>query len=136
MLRVFCVINLFICCLFAKQEKSPVFSFPQELETAMEAAREAGSILLQYGNWEVDLEIEMNETTPVTISDFQSNEAICKKLLTAFPDYGLLTEERTGGEVATKATARWREADWTWVVDPLDGMQVFIDGGKDFGIQI
>ncbi len=137
MLRIFLVLNLlWVAPSFAKQEKPPVFSYHEELETAIEAAREAGSILLQYWNRGVDLETEMKGETPVTIADFQSNEAICKKLLSAFPDYGLLTEEKIGGELMEKATSRWREAEWTWVVDPLDGTKSFIAGRKDFGIHI
>ncbi len=136
MLRILLLLNLFVSCLFSKQEKAPVFSYPKELETAREAAREAGSILLQYWNRGVDLETELKGETPVTIADLQSNEAICKKLLAAFPDYGLLTEEKIDGEMMEKAIARWREAEWTWVVDPLDGTKSFIAGGKDFGIHI
>jgi 3'(2'), 5'-bisphosphate nucleotidase len=137
MLRLFIMFNFLVAlCAFAKEKKPPVFSYPKELETAMDAAREAGSILLQYWNKEADLEIEMKETTPVTIADFQSNEAICKKLLADFPDYGLLTEEKIGGEPMEKAIARWREAEWTWMVDPLDGTKSFIAGRKDFGIHI
>ncbi len=78
----------------------------------------------------------MKGTTPVTIADFESNEAICKKLIAAFPDYGLLTEETIGGEIMEKAISCWRTAEWTWVVDPLDGTKTFISGRKDFGIHI
>ncbi len=137
MLRFFLIFNfLVVFCAFAKEKHPPVFSYPKELETAMDAARQAGSILLQYWNKEADLEIEMKGTTPVTVADFQSNEAICQKLLADFPDYGLLTEEKIGGEAMEKAIARWREAEWTWMVDPLDGTKSFIAGRKDFGIHI
>jgi|GEM_PF-419966 len=137
MLRFFLMFNfLVVFCAFTKEKKPPVFSYPKELETAMDAARQAGSILLQYWNKEADLEIEMKGTTPVTVADFQSNEAICKKLLADFPDYGLLTEEKIGGEAMEMAIARWREAEWTWMVDPLDGTKSFIAGRKDFGIHI
>jgi 3'(2'), 5'-bisphosphate nucleotidase len=136
MLRLFLLFNLSLFSLFAKQDKPPVFAYPKELETAIEAAKEAGGILLQYWNGGIDLETEMKGGTPVTIADKQSNEAICKKLLTAFPDYGLLTEEKIGGEIMEKAASRWREAEWTWVVDPLDGTKSFIAGRKDFGIHI
>lgn len=137
MFRIFLILPiLFISWVFPKEEKLPVFSFSRELETAIDAAKEAGAILLQYWNRGFDLETTMKDATPVTIADYESNEAICKKLMTAFPDFGLLTEEKIGGEMMEKAISRWREAEWTWVIDPLDGTKNFIAGRKDFGIHI
>ena len=129
---------IFLCTssAFGKENHPPVFSYPKELETALDAAREAGSILLQYWNKGIDLEVKMKGGTPVTFADFQSNELICKRLISAFPEYGLLTEEKINGEEIEKAVARWREAEWTWVVDPLDGTKSYIAGRKDFGIHI
>lgn len=132
-LLIFLVFNLiFSSCSFDKKEKPPVFAYPEQLETAIFAARQAGNILLQYWNKGIDLETKMKGMTPVTLADFKSNEVICKTLLEAFPDYGLLTEEAISGELVEKAIARWREAEWTWVVDPLDGTKSYISGRRGF----
>ena len=135
--RFFVIFNFFfVFVASAKESSPPVFSYPEELETAVNVAREAGSILLQYWNQGIDLEVEMKGTSPVTFADFQSNELICKRLIAAFPEFGLLTEEKISGDEIEKAIARWREAEWTWVVDPLDGTRSYIAGRKDFGIHI
>ncbi len=137
MLPVFLVLSfLFSILAPSREEKIPVSFHPKELEVAMAAAREAGEVLMRYWNKRGNLEIQMKGSTPVTKADFQSNETICKKLIAAFPEYGLLTEEKIGGTLFEEAIARWREADWTWVVDPLDGTKSFIAGRKDFGIHI
>src|SRR5579871_834681 len=135
--RIFVIFNFFfVFVASAKESSPPVFSYPKELETAVIVAKEAGSILLQYWNQGMDLEVEMKGTSPVTLADFQSNELICKRLIAAFPDFGLLTEEKISGDEIEKAIARWRETEWTWVVDPLDGTRSYIAGRKDFGIHI
>ncbi len=130
------ILLLFASFLFAKEEPL-TFSHESELKVAIDAAYDAGSILMQYWNKKIDLETEMKDgKSPVTIADFESNDAICKKLLDHFPEYGLLTEEKLEGERENQAILKWRDAEWTWVVDPLDGTKSFIGGKSQFGIHI
>ena len=137
MMQIILIFNfLFVVSAFAKEEKPPVFAHPKELEAAIDAAKEGGSILMQYWNKGIDLEADMEEETPSTIADYESNAEMCKKLLNAFPENGLLSEKKIGGELMEKAMGRWRKAEWTWVVDPLDGARAFIAGQREFGIHI
>ena len=119
-----------------KEPKPPVFFHQKELSTAIEAAKAGGAVLMQYWNKGIDLQTEMKGSSPVTIADFKSNDRICKKLFEAYPDYGLLTEERIEDEKIQQAIGRWMEAEWTWMIDPLDGTRSFIAGKKEFGIHI
>jgi myo-inositol-1(or 4)-monophosphatase len=57
--------------------------------------------------------------TPVTPADRATDERLVEGLRAAFPTHGALSEEQD--HVATGA-------DWTWVLDPIDGTSNFIAG--------
>ena len=57
--------------------------------------------------------------TPITPHDRATDERLTARLLEAFPSHGIISEE--GGHVAPAA-------DWTWVLDPIDGTSNFIAG--------
>jgi len=81
------------------------------LRVAIAAAKEAGRIQkLHFGHsHRVELKGEID---PVTIVDKLCDRAISQKILEAFPDHDILTEERS---FASKGSS------WKWIVDPLDG---------------
>lgn len=112
--------------------------FSKELEIAVTLARQAGEAILETSVDRSALKILEKSredglpSTPVTNADFLANRIICKGLKTAFPNYVLLSEETY--DWALDAT--WHEARHAWIVDPLDGTEEFIRGGKDFGIHI
>ncbi len=111
----------------------------KELSVAQEAALAAGEILLSY--WKMDVSVQLKEgargdISPVTAADFASNELLCKLLVEKFPGYGLLTEEEIGDPQVLEAISRWREAEYAWFIDPLDGTKSFVNGSDQFGIHI
>ncbi len=57
--------------------------------------------------------------TPVTPHDRATDERIVTTLLDAFPGHGAVSEEQS--HVAS-------DAEWTWVLDPIDGTSNFIAG--------
>jgi myo-inositol-1(or 4)-monophosphatase len=99
----------------------------QFLEVAVEAAREAGSILLRdFANpktisykGEVDL---------VTESDKRSESAIASRLRSRFPQHAIVAEEGGGNLVA--------DARYCWHIDPLDGTTNFAHGYPCFAVSI
>ena len=102
--------------------------FERELEVALEAAREAGAILLHY--YEVGTEAwEKAEDNPLTVADLESDRAIAKRLGEAFPEDALLSEET----VADPARTRNRRV---WIVDPMDGTKEFTKQIPEFGVSI
>ncbi len=103
-------------------------TYEAELEVALEAAREAGAILLRHyeggtKTW------EKSEDNPVTLADLESDRAIAKRLSAAFPDDAILSEETVSDD---SRTSRSR----VWIVDPMDGTKEFTRKIPEFGVSI
>ncbi|MBA7476648.1 Fructose-1,6-bisphosphatase/inositol-1-monophosphatase [subsurface metagenome] len=99
-----------------------------ELTTAIEAARAAGDILLEY--FKADYEVQdKGFHNPVTTADFASNHYLEERLRDGFPTYGWLSEE-----TADNPDRLSRER--VWVVDPLDGTKEFIEGLPQFVVSV
>lgn len=96
------------------------------LQTALEAARAAQEIILHYyqGNFEVELKADQS---PVTIADVETEKAIKKIILERFPEHGFFGEE-TG-----KTNP---DAEYTWLIDPIDGTKSFVRRYAMFSTQI
>ncbi len=104
----------------------------KELEVAVDLARRAGGIILDFyaKGFEVEEKIQADTfSEPVTIADRTASKIICEGLFENFPDDGILSEEETDDlERLSKKRA--------WIIDPLDGTQGFVDGNNDFAVQI
>lgn len=98
----------------------------KELETAIEAAKEAGKILEKYFETEILKEYKEDDT-PVTKADREAEEIIKKIIFDNFPNHSVLGEE-TGH---TK-----NNSEYTWHIDPLDGTRNFANGIPFFGVSI
>jgi histidinol-phosphatase len=89
------------------------------LVLAVEAAREAGRVTLDYFRRD-DLDIELKcDDTPVTAADRRAEEYLRQRIATAFPADGILGEE-LGEQPGTSG--------FRWVLDPIDGTKSFIHG--------
>ncbi|MBC9246274.1 3'(2'),5'-bisphosphate nucleotidase CysQ [Paracoccus sp. 11-3] len=96
-----------------------------DLTLLVDAARDAGQIALRYWKqdpvaWEKD-----DDAGPVTEADLAVNEALEKKLLSARPDYGWLSEE-------SEADPSRLDAEYCFIIDPIDGTRSFIAGQDGF----
>jgi histidinol phosphatase-like enzyme (inositol monophosphatase family) len=97
------------------------------LDTAVEAAVEAGKITLQYfqtSSFEVELK---SDRSPVTIADRRAEERIAEIVGRRFPEHAILGEEHG---------LRGGSAPITWIVDPIDGTKSFIHGVPLYGVMI
>ena len=65
--------------------------------------------------------------SPVTTVDLAVEEALRARIGAACPDHGIVGEE-FGAERA--------EADWVWVIDPIDGTRQFASGLPNYGVLI
>jgi 3'(2'), 5'-bisphosphate nucleotidase len=104
----------------------------REIEIATELARDAGAILLAHYHSSFLVEQKINalqEIEEVTAADREANDLIVHRLLTEFPDDGILAEE-------SKDTERRLEKDRVWLIDPMDGTKNFIQRDGDFAVQI
>lgn len=96
------------------------------LQTAIQAAQAAEEVIRKY--YLSNLEIEVKEDrSPVTVADVETEKTIKKIILDAFPDHGFYGEE-TG-----KTNA---DADYLWLIDPIDGTKSFVRQYPMFSTQI
>lgn len=96
------------------------------LQAALAAAKAAAEDIMSYyrGGFEIELKPDQ---TPVTAVDRRAEEIISEILINAFPDHGFYGEE-SGKKQA--------DADYLWLVDPIDGTKSFIRGYGMFSTQI
>jgi myo-inositol-1(or 4)-monophosphatase len=97
----------------------------RELETAVEAARKAGRILMEnYGRITVSYKKDL---TIVTNADLESERYILSTLRREFPDHSILSEEAGLGE---------GDSEYMWAVDPLDGTTNYSMRNPFFNVSI
>jgi len=96
------------------------------LKYALAAATAAAEAILRYYRGEFEVELKSDQT-PVTIADRRAEEIIREILLGEFPDHGFYGEE--GGKEQA-------DADYLWLVDPIDGTKSFVGGYGMFSTQI
>ena len=99
-----------------------------ELNVAINAAKEAGKIILTY--YKSDFAIkEKGFGNPVTTADIAADDYLKKTLTNYFPEYGWLSEETVD---AMDRLSKSR----VWIVDPIDGTKEFIHGTDEFVVSI
>ena len=96
------------------------------LETAVEIARDAGSLLATYFERRVAFELK-GEWDLVTEADRASEILIVERLRSRFPSHAIVAEEGGGHECTS---------DYRWFVDPLDGTTNFAHGFPAFNVTI
>lgn len=67
------------------------------------------------------------DSSPVTIADRDAEAAMRQMIEATFPAHGIRGEE---------FGAHQPDAEWVWVLDPIDGTKSFISGSLAFGTQI
>ncbi|MEK7651779.1 MAG: inositol monophosphatase family protein [Patescibacteria group bacterium] len=99
------------------------------LEIALQAAKEAGNILMTYyGNTEEKFKNSSYDIgSVVTEADLASEKKIVEILKAAFPDHGFHLEENGIDN---------ESAEYIWYIDPLDGTSNFVRSIPLFGISI
>lgn len=97
------------------------------LATAIFAAQEAARIQSYYAGGELQITTKTSHSDLVTMVDGLSEERIREVLLGRFPDHVVLGEEQgqPGGE-----------ADYRWIVDPLDGTLNYAHGFPFYCVSI
>ncbi len=102
------------------------------LEVAIEAAREAGAILLAEFDRPQKIGYK-GEVDIVTEADRRSEQAVVARLRSYFPKHEIVAEE--GGGSGT-AGAQGTGPRYCWYVDPLDGTTNFAHGYPCFCVSI
>lgn len=96
------------------------------LKTAIAAAEAAQDVIQHYYAGEFEIELKADQS-PVTIADIETEKAIKNIILEAFPEHGFYGEET--GKVN-------ENADYNWLIDPIDGTKSFVRRYPFFSTQI
>jgi histidinol-phosphatase len=104
----------------------PIQSQSPQLRAALEAARAADAIIGGLYRSNITVEIKADRS-PVTAADRQAEAAIHAVLKRHFPGYGFYGEETGKHDM---------QADYLWLVDPLDGTKSFVRDTPFFSTQI
>jgi myo-inositol-1(or 4)-monophosphatase len=92
-----------------------------------ELARESGDFIRPlFGSPGLAVEVKSDQT-PVTAADRGAEELLRARIAKKFPTHGIIGEEY-GHERA--------DAEWVWVLDPIDGTKSFITGVPLWGTLI
>ncbi|MBC8354284.1 MAG: inositol monophosphatase [Planctomycetes bacterium] len=101
----------------------------QELNTAGDAARAGGEVLVKYFRTGVVADHKGDSETYnlVSIADVEAEQAIVEVIRRKFPDHAVLGEESHHDDV---------QSEHLWVVDPLDGTNNFVHGIPHYAVSI
>jgi histidinol phosphatase-like enzyme (inositol monophosphatase family) len=68
--------------------------------------------------------IDKPDATPVTLADMEIETRIRDEIARVYPGHGVLGEEHESTQL---------DAEWVWVIDPIDGTKAFTCGKPQFG---
>jgi inositol-phosphate phosphatase/L-galactose 1-phosphate phosphatase/histidinol-phosphatase len=103
------------------------FECPQEfIEVANKAADAVAIVHRRYFRNGVEIETK-HDGTPVTAADKESERVFRDVIQQHFPGHGIIGEEHPPYQPGS---------EFTWVVDPIDGTQLFISGNPLFALLI
>ncbi len=98
------------------------------LEQAMEMALKAARIQRKYfRRADLDIRTKHGEADIVTRADRESEQAITDAIRRHYPSHGILAEESGDNS---------GNAEWVWVIDPLDGTTNYAAGLPLFAVSI
>lgn len=92
------------------------FSLQTALEFALDATWQAGHVTLRYYQTPVNIETK-TDNSPVTVADKESEQLLRNLIANRWPTHGIIGEEFGSSE-----------ADYTWIIDPIDGTKSFVCG--------
>ncbi|MBC8348652.1 MAG: histidinol-phosphatase [Verrucomicrobia bacterium] len=91
---------------------------------AFDWTRESGKLILEHFR-DPDLKVDQKkDASPVTQADRQAEQVLRERISEHFPTHGIVGEEFDSVR---------EEAEWTWLVDPIDGTKSFVAGVPLFG---
>jgi len=93
------------------------------ITAAEDAADAAGAVIRPLFRSPLLVEAK-GDASPVTRADREAEEAIRALIADRFPDHGVIGEEHGADRP---------DAEWVWVVDPIDGTRAFVTGRPIFG---
>ena len=86
----------------------------------------SGKVIKKYFRAGIGFETKA-DLSPVTIADKKAEEIMREEIMYHYPDHGILGEEFGSHN---------KEAEFMWVIDPIDGTKSFLCGAITFGTLI
>lgn len=86
-------------------------NYKNELDFAVDLARQAGKIMQRYFRADDIGTIFKDNDTPLTIADTKINSLVIQKVKTSYPQHAVIGEEESFHNTG----------EFVWVVDPIDG---------------
>jgi len=96
------------------------------LTTALEAARAAADVIRHYYQRNLTVTLKADKS-PVTAADVEAEQAIRQIIGTRFAEHGFYGEETGSSSL---------DAEYLWLVDPIDGTKAFVREYPFFSTQI
>jgi histidinol-phosphatase len=96
------------------------------LSTALEAAKAAADVIRHYYQRNLEVVIKADKS-PVTEADVETEKVIRNIISSRFPGHGFYGEETGQSSV---------DAEYLWLVDPIDGTKAFVREYPFFSTQI
>ncbi|MEE2746401.1 MAG: inositol monophosphatase family protein [Pseudomonadota bacterium] len=96
------------------------------IELAGRLADTSAKIIEHYFRSLADID-EKSDETPITLADRESEVAMRELIHSQFPDHGIIGEE---------GKAVFENAEFVWVLDPIDGTKNYACGSYNFGTLI
>lgn len=104
----------------------PLLSTTELIKFCHTLADLSGPIIRSYFRTNLTVE-DKADTSPVTLADRAVEQVIREKIMQTYPQHGIYGEETGCTNV---------EAEYVWVIDPIDGTKAFITGKPLFGTLI
>ena len=101
-------------------------SYAPHLEVARAAADAAAALICKAYRGQFDVQLKA-DASPVTEVDIAAEKIIRDTLSAAFPDHAHYGEELGRGDT---------DAEYLWLIDPIDGTKAFVRGYPMFSVQI
>jgi len=96
------------------------------VDFSKELAGASGDIIMRYFRSDIAVETKSDES-PVTIADKQAEEIMREMIMKEYPAHGIIGEEFGNHN---------EDAEYQWVLDPIDGTKSFVSGTFLFGTLI
>jgi histidinol-phosphatase len=96
------------------------------LATALDAARAAAEVIRRYYQQNIAITIKADKS-PVTQADVETEQVIRSLISSRYPDHGFYGEETGSAGL---------DAEYLWLVDPIDGTKAFVREYPMFSTQI
>ncbi len=99
---------------------------PALIDLALRLADASGPVVMKYFRTNTAVE-HKDDASPVTRADREAEEVLRQRLAAEAPNHGVLGEEHGSERL---------DAEYVWVVDPIDGTRAFVNGIPLFGTLI